>query len=108
MLTRIIVAVVAILAIVKAFAPGIQDAGAIGILLVIAGLVYAAVAVNAEDATAYLVVAVAVGASAGADVLNAIPLIGGQLDAIVGHISTALYSGVVTVLAVRTVNRLKG
>ncbi len=107
MATRIIVGLVVLLAIVQALVPN-APAGILVPLLVILGLAYAAIAVNAEDATAVLVVAVAVGAAANADVLNHIPAIGVHLDAIVGHISTALYSGVITVLAVRTVNRLKG
>ena len=60
------------------------------------------------DATAYLVVTLAVGAAAGADVLGHIQVIGGPLDAILDQVSTALYAGVVTVLAKRTLNRLKG
>lgn len=107
MATRIIVGLVVLLAIVQAVVPN-APADVLVPLLVILGLAYAAIAINAEDATAFLVVAVAVGASANADVLNHIPAVGGHLDAIVGHISTALYSGVATVLAVRTVNRLKG
>ena len=108
MVNRILVALVAVLAIVKAFAPDLQDAGAIGIIVVVAGLAYAAVAVNAEEATDYLVVAVAVAIAAKANVLGAIPGIGGHLDAIVDTISMALTAGIATVLAVRTINRIKG
>ena len=108
MLTRILVAVVAVVAIVKAFAPNLEDGDALAIILVLAGLVYGATAVNAEEATDFLVVAVAASVAAGANVLDAIPQIGGSLDGIIDHISTALTAAVVTVLAVRTVNRIKG
>ena len=108
MLTRILVAVVAVVAIVKAFAPDLQDQGALGIILVLAGLVYGATAINAEDATDFLVVAVAASVAAGADVLGAIPGIGGYLDAIIDQISMALAAAIATILAVRTVNRIKG
>ena len=108
MVNRILVALVALLAIVKAFAPDLQDAGVIGIVVVVAGLAYAALAVNAEEATDYLVVAVAVAIAAKANVLGAIPGIGDQLDAIVDTISMALTAGIITVLAVRTINRVKG
>ncbi len=108
MLTRILVAIVTVVAIVKAFAPNLEDQGALGIILVLAGLVYGATAVNAEDATDYLVVAVAASVAAGADVLGAIPGIGGYLDAIIDQISMALIASVATVLAVRTINRIKG
>ena len=107
MVNRILVALVALLAIVKAFAPDLQDAGVIGIVVVVAGLAYAALAVNAEEATDYLVVAVAVAIAAKANVLGAIPGIGGQLDAIVDTISMALTAGIITVLAVRTINRVR-
>ena len=70
--------------------------------LVILGLAYAAVAIDAEDATAYLVITLAVGAAAGADVLGHIPQIGVPLDAIVDQVSVALYAGVITVLVIRT------
>ena len=108
MVNRILVALVVVLAIVKAVAPDLQDAGVIGIIVVVAGLAYAAMAVNAEEATDYLVVAVAVAIAAKANVLGAIPGIGGHLDAIVDTISMALTAGIVTVLAVRTINRVKG
>lgn len=108
MLTRILVAVVAVVAIVKAFAPGLQDQGALGIILVIAGVVYAATALDAEDATGFLVLAVAAATAAGSDVLGAIPGIGGHLDTIVGKISMALNAAVATVVVLWTVNRIKG
>ena len=108
MLNRILVAVVVVVAIVKAFAPDLQDQGALGIIVVLAGLVYGATAINSEDATDFLVVAVAASVAAGADVLGAIPLIGGHLDAIIDQISMALTAAIASILAVRTVNRIKG
>ena len=59
-------------------------------------------------ATAYLVLTLAVGATAGADVLSHIQVIGGSLDAIVDQVSTSLYAGVVTVLAKRALKLVKG
>ena len=56
----------------------------------------------------YLVLTLAVGATAGADVLSHIPVIGGPLDAIGDQVSTFLYAGVVTVLAKRALNLVKG
>ena len=108
MAIRIIVGLVVLLAILQGLAADAVPAGIVPLALVVLGLAYAAVAIDAEDATAYLVVALAVGAAAGADVLSHIQVIGGPLDAIVDQISTALYAGVITVLAKRTLNRLKG
>ena len=111
MATRIIVSLTIVLAIVLALVPNADARGILPLLLVVLGLVYAGLQVNVEDATdavAYLVLAVAVAATAQADVLNHIPEVGGHLDAILGHISTALYAGVVTVLAVWALKRIKG
>ena len=108
MANKVLIGVATLVAIVDALAPDIAGAGIASLLLVLLGLVYGALAWDPEDATAELVVAVAVGGAASADVLNNIPAIGGHLDAIVGHLSTALYAGVATVLAMRVVNRLKG
>ena len=108
MASRIIVGLVVLLAILQGLAPDAVPGGLVPLALVVLGLAYAAVAIDAEDATAYLVVTLAVGAAAGADVLSHIQVIGGPLDAILDQVSTALYAGVVTVLAKRTLNRLKG
>ena len=106
MATRIIVGLIVLIALVQGLA-SVDSKGILPFALVVLGLIYAAVAVEAEDATGYLAVAIAVGAAAQADVLNGILGIGSYLDAIVDQISTALYAGVVTVLSKRAINRLK-
>ena len=108
MASRIIVGLVVLLAILQGLAPDAVPGGLVPLALVVLGLAYAAVAIDAEDATAYLVVALAVGAAAGANVLSHIQVIGGPLDAILDQAGTALYAGVITVLAMKTLNRLKG
>ncbi len=105
---RTIVILVAILAIVQGLLPDAIPGGLVPLALVILGLLYAIVAIDAEDATAYLVVAIAVGAAAGADVLSNIPAVGESLDAIVDPISTALYASVIAILVERGYNRIKG
>ena len=108
MAIRIIVGLVVLLAILQGLAPDAVPGGIVPLALVVLGLAYAAVAIDAEDATAYLVVTLAVGAAASANVLSHIQVIGGPLDAILDQVSIALYAGVITVLATRTLNRLKG
>ena len=108
MAIRIIVGLVVLLAILQGLAADAVPGGIVPLALVVLGLAYAAVAIDAEDATAYLVVTLAVGAAAGANVLSHIQVIGGPLDAILDQASTALYAGVITVLATKTLNRLKG
>ena len=111
MATRITIGLITLVAIIQGLF-GDQMAEGMGgvmmLLLAVLGLIYAAVAIDAEDATAFLVVALAVGAAAGADVLNHIHFVGEYLDAIVDQAVVALYAGVITILALRTYNRLKG
>ena len=107
MATRVIAGLI-LLAAILAVVPAANPGNAMGILLVLLGLAYAFLAIDAEDATAYLVVVLAVGAAAGSDVLNAIPAVGMYLDGILGGLSTALYASVATIAAVRVVNRIKG
>ena len=107
MAIRIIVGLIVVLAIVQALASEAVPGGIVPLALVILGLAYAALAIDPEDATAYLVLTLAVGAASGADVLGHIPQIGAPLDAIVDQASVALYAGAITVLVMRTINRLK-
>ena len=109
MVTRIVVGLIALVAIVQGlFGESLGLEAFMMLLLALLGLVYAAVAIDAEDATAFLVVVLAVGAAAGADVLGHINYVGGYLDAILDQVSVALYASVATILAVRIYNRLKG
>ena len=106
MASRIIVSLIAALAIIQGLpAVAIPDF-IVSLALVILGLVYGGMALDAEDATSFLVVALAVGAAAGADVLSNIQVIGEKLDAIVDPITIALYAGVITVFAKRVLNRV--
>ena len=72
MVVRIIVALIVILAILQGLVDAVPE-NIVSIALVILGLVYGGMALDAEDATSFLVVAIAVGAAAGADVLSNIP-----------------------------------
>ena len=108
MATRVIVGLILLAAIVLAVAPDANTGNALSILLVVLGLAYAYVAIDAADPTAHLVVVLAVGAAAGSDVLGAIPAVGMYLDGILDGLSTALYAGVATIAAVKVTNLLKG
>ena len=109
MVIRIIVGLIVILAIIQGLAADAIPEGILPIVMVVLGLVYGWMAVDAEDATSFLVVALAVGAAAGVDVLSNIPgIVGESLDAIVDPITIALYAGVITVFAKRVINRLTG
>ncbi len=108
MAVRIIIGLITLLAIVEGLAPNAIPTEIVALLLAILGLVYAAMAIDAEDATAYLVVTLAVGGAATMDVMSHIHVVGSYLDAIVDQASIALFAGVITILAVRVLNRLKG
>ena len=106
MANRVLVGVVALLALLEGFVPGVVPMA--GLIIVLAGIVYGALAVDAEDATAYLVVALAASGVAGSGVLGAIPAVGEGLTGLVGGLSMALWGGAATVVIMRTVIRLKG
>lgn len=107
MASRIIVSLIAALAVIQGLTPDAIPAGLVSLALVILGLAYAVVAVSADDETTYLIVALAVGAAAGADALSGIPQLGAHLDAIVDPISTALYAGVITILVKAIINHIR-
>ena len=111
MATRIIVSLGVVVAVVLTAAPTADMGGMLSLLLVLLGLAYVVLEVDvgdASDAVAFLVLAIACGAAAQADVLNLIPGIGVQLDTLLGHISTPLYAGVFAVVVLRVVRRIRG
>ncbi len=106
MLNKILIAAGLIIAIVEGLAPNVVPMGILPLLLVLAGLAYGAVGVDAEDPVAYLATAIAVAAAGAGNVLGHIPAIGGYLDGIVDQIAVLLLSGAVTVVVLRAWNRL--
>ena len=107
MASRILVGAGTLIGLLMGFAPGVVPMASL--LMVVIGIVYAVMNVDAEDATAFLVVAVAVGLASGdGGALTHIPAVGGQLNGALGALSLALYAGVAVVAATRIVNRLKG
>ena len=110
MAVRIIVGLITLLAIIQGLAGDPIGGGILTLLLVILGLVYGALGVDAEDATAYLVVTLAAGGAASMNVLDQdiLAVVGDRLDAILDQAVIALFAGAVTVLVTRAINRLKG
>ena len=106
-MTRVLVGLISLAAIVEGLAPGVVPQNLLPLALVVLGLVYGAMVVDAEDATGFLAVAIAAGAAAGSDALGNIHVIGGYLDGILGQIAMALYGAVASIVAVRAWNRLK-
>ena len=110
MAVRIIVALITLLAIIQGLAGDPIGGGILTLALVILGLVYGSLGVDAEDATAYLVVTLSAGGAASMNVLDQdiLAVVGDRLDAILDQAVIALFAGAVTVLVTRAINRLKG
>ena len=118
-MTRIVVGLIVLCAIIEGVAPGAVPSELLPLALVILGLVYGWTAVDAEDPVAFLAVAIAAGAATsmpevsgssgdGTGVLHLVPAVGSYLDAIVDQVVTALYAGVISVVVARAVKRLQG
>lgn len=108
MSNRVVVGLIALVAILEGLMPDGAVAQFFPPALAILGIVWGFMGVDAEDATAYLAVAIGVGMAGYSDALGNIPAVGGLLDGIVDAASIALYSGVASVLVMRTWNRVKG
>ena len=116
-MTRIVVGLILLAAIVEGLAPGAVPMDLLPLALVVLGLVYGWTAVDADDPGTYLLVTLAVAAAAtmpgggggdGNGVLGLIPAVGGHLDAILDQGASALLAGVVSVFVARTMSLLQG
>jgi len=106
---RVVVGLMALAAVLEGVLPeGTVPGNTLPLVLAVLGVVWGFMGVDAEDATAYLAVAIGVGMAGYSDALGNIPAVGSLLDGIVDAASIALYSGVASVLAMRTWNRVKG
>ena len=105
---RVVVGLMALAAILHGVLPEAVPGNVVPLVLAVLGIVWGFMGVDAEDATAYLAVAIGVGMAGYSDALGNIPAVGSLLDGIVDAASIALYSGVASVLAMRTWNRVKG
>ncbi len=107
MLRRVLVVVMVLLVLVQGLGPDMIGGGVVPLLLVLCGLAYGVLATDAENPTVYLVVVLAVGAAASAEVLSHIHEVGAYLDSILMATTYPLYASVATILCIRTYNRVK-
>ncbi len=105
---KVVVGLGTLAAILEGVSPGLIPGGGLLLALVVLGLVWGWMGVDANEPTTYCALAIAVGMTGSSDALSHLPAVGDFLDAIVGATSVALYSGVATVLGVRIYNRLTG
>lgn len=108
MAERVLTGLGALVALVVGFMPDLVPAETVTLILVIGGIVYAVLALDAGAADGYLITAIAIGLLAGSGALGSIPAIGEALNAAVGHLSTGLYGGVAALLGIGIFNKVKG
>lgn len=108
MLTKVLIGLSTLVALVHGIVPDVVPENILPLALVVIGLIYGAMCLDAEDATGYMVFAVAVGAAGMGDVLTNIHVVGGYLDAILDAKVIVLLSAVASILVVRSWNRLTG
>ena len=102
---KIVVGLGTLCAVVEGVAPGVVPADGLLIVLVLAGLAWGWIGVDAQDPTMYCALAVAVGMTGGADALGHLPAVGAYLDGIIDALSVALYSGVASLMVARIIAR---
>lgn len=105
MLIKIVSVLALALALVGAVAPDPVPAYVIPAIVVL-GLIYGGIAIDAENATDYLVVVLVVSAAAMTEVLLHLPFIGVYMNAMLHNVATGLLASGVTVLAGRMMHRL--
>ena len=106
MVNRILVGAGTLIGLAMGFTTMVPDT--VGpLLMVLIGIVYFVMNVDAEDPTVALLMAVAVGGMTASDVLHHIPAVGMQIDGAFEALAIALWAGVATVAATRILNRVK-
>lgn len=105
---RIIFGLGAIAAIIEGLAPGMVPMGLLPLVLVILGLAYGFMCLEAEDAVMFVAAAIGLGAASQADVLSNIHVIGDYLDAIMDQLVLLYYGSIMAIIATRVYTRIKG
>ena len=91
-------------AVIEGLAPGVVPGGLLPLIMVVAGVAYAVMNIDAANPQAFLTTALVVAAAGGADVLSNVQAIGTFLDAIVDQVAIFYLSGGAGVLGVRAWN----
>ena len=105
---RIIFGLGAIAAIIEGLAPGVVPQNLLPLILVILGLVYGFMCLDAEDSVMYVAVTIGLATAAGMDVLDSIHIVGAHLDNIVDQLVKLYLGGVLAIVATRIFTRIKG
>ena len=102
---KILVGLGVLCAVVEGVAPGVVPGDALPIALVLVGLVWGYLGVDANDPTMHCALVVAVGMAGYSDALAHLPAVGSYLDAIIDGLAIALYSSIATLATIRIIAR---
>ena len=104
MATRVVYGLAILAAVVEGLAPGAVPGGLLPLAMVVLGVAYAVMNIDAANPQAFLTTALVVAAAGGANVLDNVPAVGGFLDSIVDLVAVVYLSGGAGVLGVRAWN----
>ena len=99
MATRVIYGLAILAAVIEGVAAGAVPL--LPLVMVVLGVAYAAMNIDAAKPQAFLTTALVVAAAGGADVLSNVPAVGVFLDGIVDQVTIVYLAGGVGILAVR-------
>ena len=95
-----------VLALFEAVVPHPMPPHVVPFVLAMLGLLYGGTLIDAESASDYLVVVIAVGGAGATDALSHIYFVGVYFDAMLDLLCISLFASAVSVLATRTMHRL--
>ena len=104
MATRVVYGLAILAAVVEGLWSGAVPGGLLPLAMVVLGVAYAVMNIDAANPQAFLTTALVVAAAGGADVLSNVPAVGGFLDNIVDQVAVVYLSGGAGVLGVRAWN----
>jgi len=104
MATRVVYGLAILAAVIEGVAPGAVPGDLLPLAMVVLGVAYAVMNIDAANPQAFLTTALVVVAAGGADVLSNVPAVGGFLDNIVDQVAVVYLSGGAGVLGVRAWN----
>ena len=101
MATRLTYSLGLLAAIIEGLAPGAVPGGLLPLVIVLLGIAYAVINIDANSPQAFLTTALVIFVAGDANVLTSIHVIGAYLDAIVDQVTIMYLAGGVGILGVR-------
>ncbi len=104
MATRIVYGLGILAAVIEGLAPGTVPGEVLPLAMVVLGVAYAVMNIDAANPQAFLTTALVVAAAGGADVIANVPAVGASLDAIVDQVAVVYLSGGAAIMGMRAWN----